>query len=355
LRGELPLTNADVNALITFIETETGRPFLYPPSIVAESSEVFLASIVAEAPAFERENVRDIRKYQSLGLTTLGEQAVRQAFRNLLTSPDGIQGYYDPSTDELYLPLAGRPDDEVRALLVHELTHALDGQYQSLTVLGEIFQTAEATGNFDPIAGFRAVAEGRATAVENRWRRATGIGLEPVSFERQAGIPAAILVDLAMPYLLGERYIEAKGGPAATWDLLANPPQSTEEIFVPAIDVSRLATIEVNSPTSDGPVIERATFGASDMYLWLTGTTFEPDPAYVARVLQAVDGWAGGKSVVWGDDQTSCTRIVLVADTEQDLIEIVAIAQDWADQGDDRLVEPSAERVTVTACAPYIP
>ena len=35
LRGELPLTTAEVNELIDFVEQETGRDFIRPPVIVA--------------------------------------------------------------------------------------------------------------------------------------------------------------------------------------------------------------------------------------------------------------------------------------------------------------------------------
>jgi|GEM_PF-6396267 len=129
VRGELPLSTGEVNELIEFIQDDTGRDFLRPPVIVAQSSEEFFAGLSEDVGEFQEDAEITVRSLQSLGLTNQGVQEVADAFIELLLSPDGILGYYDPEPDELYVPVDTEGDDDFRSLLVHELTHALDGQY----------------------------------------------------------------------------------------------------------------------------------------------------------------------------------------------------------------------------------
>ena len=356
LRGLLPLEVADVNSLVEFIEEETGRPFLRPPVIVAQSSDEFFAGLEEDLADFDESAEITVRNLQALGLTTQGVAEVSQSFQDLLASPDGVLGYYDPEIDEVYVPVDSLGNDDFRSLLVHELTHALDGQHANLNALSELSDEAEITGNFEPVIALQAVGEGRATAVQNRWLRANDIPLPDGSeadLDSLESVPPALVLSLSLPYAFGEQFIEGNGGPAETWDLLDNPPASSEEFLVPGSTGE--AIIDVPAPPADGPILDESVFGAADLFVWLLGESLEPTPTLIFPTFTAIDGWAGGRSVLWGDDSESCVRIALVADSTADLSEIQAATDLWAELGDGRQVAVEGDQVTITSCAPFIP
>lgn len=356
LQGELPLEAAEVDGLIAFIEQETGRPFLRPPVIVAQSSEAFIAGLQEELGDFEEDAEDTVRYLQALGLTSDGVAEVAAAFEALLVSPEGILGYYDPAADELYVPVDASPDGAFRSLLVHELTHALDGQYSDLTVLDELVERAEETGNSEPVFALQGVAEGRATAVQNAWADANGVEPEiPDDLGAAADVPAAMVLSLGLPYLFGEQWVNLNGGPAGTWDALDDPPPSSEALLVPGTSAAEVI-VDVTTPPADGPVLDEFVFGAADLFVWLLGDSLEPDPGLILPTITAMDGWAGGRAVLWGDETESCVRISLAADSAGDLAEIGDVAQTWA--GEDaaaRSVELRGDRVTITGCGAYVP
>lgn len=354
LEGELPLATADVNSLIDFIEQETERPFVRPPVIVAQSRADFTAGLTEDLGDFEAESELDIRSLQSLGLTDQGVSAVANAFVDLLASPDGVLGYYDPEVEKVVVPVDAQDSDDFRSLLVHELTHALDAQYADLNILEDLFEEAEISGDYEPIVTLQAVVEGRATSVQNRWMAANGVREtlpdDSAAFE---AVPPAMLLSLSLPYVFGELYIQSEGGASGTWDLLEDPPDSSEEFLVPGSAGEEIVTVPV--PPADGPALRDSVYGASDLFVWMLGESLEPDPLLIFPTLNAVDGWAGGRSVVWGDDTETCTRISFAADSPNDLAEIQELLEDWASRGEGRSVTADADLVTVTGCAPYLP
>ena len=355
LRGQLPLSTEEVNALISFIEEEAGRSFLRPPVIVAQSGEAFLAGLQDDLTDFQADADVSVRSLQALGLTDRGVGDVAQAFEDLLLSPEGILGYYDSVTDELYVPVGASGDDELRSLLVHELTHALDGQHVDLNVFDDLVEAGEISGDFEPVAALQAVVEGRASSVQNRWLATNEIVLEiPEDLGAIVDVPPALVLALSVPYAFGEIFIEANGGAAGTWDSLADPPASSEEFMVPNT-ASDETIVAVATPAADGPVLEEGVYGATDIFTWLLGESLEPNPSLIFPTFAAIDGWAGGRAVLWGDDTESCMRIAIAADTDLDLTEIEAAVSLWADADSARSVEVIGDLVTATGCAPYLP
>lgn len=357
VRGELPLASSEVDALLAFIEEQTGRPFRRPPVIVAQSGDDFIDGLQDDMEDFEADAETSVRQLQALGLTDRGVGEVAAAFEALLLSPEGILGYYDPDTDELYVPVGAEADDEFRSLVVHELTHALDGQYSDLSRLDQLVDEAEVTGEYEPVGALQAVAEGRASAVQNAWEDANEFTRDtPDDLGAAADVPPALLLSLSIPYVFGEQWVLLNGGPSGTWDALDEPPPSSEVYLIPGTPDSE-PIVDVPTPATDGPVLDEFDFGAVDILVWLLGESLEPDPATIVPTLTAIDGWAGGRAVLWGDDDESCLRIVIAADTDADLGELETAFELWADRGQsaDRSVSLDNDRVTVTGCAPFVP
>lgn len=360
LRGELPISTAAVNEIIDFIEDETGKPFLRPPVIVGQTADEFAAGLAPQTEEFLAEADNAIRQLQALGLTDKGVTEVSGSFIALLNSPDaGVQGYYDTETDELYVPIDVLGDDAFLTLLAHELTHALDSQHSDLMRMDVMADEAETTGDYEALRGLQAVIEGRATAVDERWRKKSGGSVDEPNLALVEQVPPAILLDLGIAYSFGEQLINANGGPASTWDLLEDPPTTTEEILTLGSGerYGAAARVEVPTPSADGPVLDTSVFGAADLLVLLLGETLEPGQLVVLRSLDAADGWAGGEGILWGDDQESCLRVSFAADTANDLAEIGEALSLWAAEASTstRTVTTNDSLVTLTGCAPYIP
>ncbi|MEM9131830.1 MAG: hypothetical protein AAF962_09295 [Actinomycetota bacterium] len=357
LDGELPLTAAEVNDMLAFIEGQTGREFLYKPRIVAQTRTDYEAALELhigdQITDFASEAESAARLYQALGLSDQSPQELTESVTAVMTSADGISGYYDPDTDALYVPTDALDDGMFRGLLVHELAHALDGQHVDLgRIIDDMAASPEdAELNF----GRTAVVEGRATAIQFAWMQENGVLATaadlPASLE---AVPPAFLNALTLPYNFGAGWVLANGGPAETWDAFESPPTTSEMVLFPDTPATE-AVVEVATPTADGPVIDTAQWGASSLLVWLLSEDLEPAQAEVMAGLAAADGWAGGAMVLWGDDAESCVRIVMATDGPNDLAEMEAILTDWAGEAEGRTVTTAGDEVTVTGCAPFQP
>ena len=357
LEGELPLTTEEVNDMISFIETEAGREFHYPPKIVAQQRDAYEEGLDArfadQVEATEDEQEQSARVYQALGLSDQTADELTTNIEAFITSADAINGYYDPDTDALYVPVDVLADDLFRVLLVHELLHALDGQYVDLGALID-----ELGNSDDPEFVFTrtAVVEGRATAVQTAWMMANGVvPQQPELSDAITAVPPAFVNAVTLPYGFGQGWVAANGGAAGTWDAYDNPPTSSEQVAFPDTPLVE-AIVPVETPSADGEVISESPFGVADMLVWFLSDSLQPSPVAVNATLIAADGWAGGTAVLWGDDDESCVRISLAADTPADLDEIETLTRTWADEAEgdvERTVEATEERVTVTGCAPF--
>lgn len=130
-------TQADVQALVTelvpYAERATGYSFKHPPRAglqTREEARDYLESRLTRMYTPERLHAM-ATAYHLIGLLpdTTG-------FGGMITGvmAEQVLGYYDPASDSLF---AVRPADPVRLreVMLHELVHALQGQYVSLDSL----------------------------------------------------------------------------------------------------------------------------------------------------------------------------------------------------------------------------
>lgn len=356
--GELPIDQAEVNSLVAFVEDETGRDFQRPPVVVVQNAETFAAGLLPADQAEEDEARAEAdllaHTYRALDL---GDQSGPELFDDITafaTSPEGIGGYYDPETDELYVPADFDSSSEAeidgfRSLLVHELTHALDGQYADLSLLLENVEDA-ADPFLDEVFADRAVVEGRATAVQLRFNIAEAI--TPESPDLDFDVPNAYVLTLVQPYQSGAQWVEGQGGPAETWDAVGQAPATSESMLFGRPDDE---AITVEAPSIDGTVLAEGSIGATGLFLWLTGDNLIPGPE-LGPAIEAADGWGGDAYVLWSDDTQSCVAVNIVGDEQTDTDEIEAAFSAWADiepdNGGSRGVEVGSEFLTITSCGP---
>ena len=360
VQGELPISEDRLVQFIEFVESETGRAFITPPRIAVQSIEDFEAGLeltdedLAEAAA---DAEVDTRYLQAIGQTSLGPDRLLEVLLEIFSSSELILGYFDPDEDTLYLPPAGEDNEEFESTLVHELVHALDHQHVDLAKFLELAETADrerAEGRFEILT----VAEGRASAVENRWMANNGI--EPdldVALEPFADVPPSILLSTALPYELGAQMIDGLGGADDTWYLYDELPQSGEQAFFPN-KLDRDAPVSMSTPDADGEVLDQGVFGAEAAFLWLIGHTLDPSSDEALAAFTAIDGWRGGAWVLWGDEDESCLRGRISADSARDLDEFASAFEDWqagaVGRGVTSDIDVDGDELQITACAPYI-
>ncbi len=362
LTGQLDLTTEEINDMVLYVEETMGRPFLTPPKIVLQSIEDFEAGLQPSERmrAFQQESAEGTGRFlQAVGQTELSPDELLGNLTELGSSTDLISGRYLPDDDTVYIPEGALSGGTFNAILVHELAHALDGQYVDMQGMIEQLEdqaTADVSG--DESFSVRAVIEGRATAVQIRWMMANNVVPEiPETPASYAAVPPSVILGVQLPYQLGAQTVEGLGGPAATWDLFDAFPTSSEQMmFAPKIGTD--LPVEVAPPAVQGELFNEGVFGAESLLLLLIGDSLAPSQVDVVTSLNAVDGIAGGYYVLDGDDTRSCFRANIAGDDADELAEIEARLLEWAAKdsvpGAERTVAVDGDILQLTACAPFI-
>ena len=203
----------------------------------AMARETFRAKI----QPWEAEQVRFTQKaYVQLGLIP----ARTDLLTNYLNMAEtDVLGYYDPATKMLYV-LGHVPEDEVRPVIAHELTHALEDQHFDFQALGK-----KASGDDESVA-LSALIEGSATVLMVHYSarqrrdpdaaRKTEAG-DAKRAERLKTAPSFVQQSVILPYILGFTFL-LKGMPwmfdngmpnADIDEAYAHPPHSTRHILHP--------------------------------------------------------------------------------------------------------------------------
>jgi hypothetical protein len=242
------ITPAQAEALVrqisAAVEDIRGLKFKTPVAMQvvdgATAREQFKAKFV---PWSEQEARHTQDAYVQLGLVPRGTQLMT---RFLDFAEKDVAGYYEHGTKTFYL-LDHVAPDEVRTVMAHELTHALEDQTYDI---GSVYKKANPDG--DRATAIAAVVEGSAMAVmlafmsrEMGGKKASE-KLEKDESKRAARLrvaPSFTQRSLLLPYLLGFTFLlRGKpwefylGGGVKTTDLdhcYASPPFSTREILHP--------------------------------------------------------------------------------------------------------------------------
>src|SRR6185503_7568565 len=162
----------------------------------------------AKIQPWEAEQVRFTQKaYVQLGLipprTDLLTNYLNMAEKDVL-------GYYDPATKMLYV-LGHVPEDEVRPVIAHELTHALEDQHYDFQALSK-----RASGDDDRAVALSAVIEGSATVLMvsymTRQHRDPEVARRAEANEAKRAkqlktAPSFVQQSVILPYILGFTFL----------------------------------------------------------------------------------------------------------------------------------------------------
>ena len=220
----------------------------------------------------------------------------------------------------------------MRATLVHELTHALQDQYFDLSREGKF-----------PVDGqndtYRPVFEGDAQHVEHDWVKSLsagdqaayqkGVDAEGSSVDLK-GVPDALVQFFAAPYNFGEPFVDvlvAAVGQKAVDDALRDPPKSDAELLDPFRYLDHQGPAVVHEPAL-GPGEKKTdggAFGAIALYLVLAQ---QMDPG---RALAATDAWGGDAYVDYVHQGRGCVRADFTGKDGAGTAALADTLKGWAD------------------------
>jgi hypothetical protein len=240
------LTTAQATALVREVSATVEQlrhlRFKTPVAVEVVDGSTARKDFEAGIDDAERERARHTRDaWAHLGLVPAAMDLVDA---RLDTAENDVLGYYQAGS-KTFRVLSHVPDLELRSVMAHELTHALEDQYYDLEALEK-----RAT-NEDHAVAIRAVVEGSAMVTTLAiLAREGGIGKAKEEAEKTTqvraksvkGRPTFVRMRLLVPYTLGFSFL-LRGKP---WEWLydgvriedidyayAHPPHSTTEILHP--------------------------------------------------------------------------------------------------------------------------
>lgn len=238
-----------------------------------------------------------------------------------------IIGYFDTDTKGMYVIQGASFSAPERLTYAHEFTHALQDQhYQIEDVLRYEQEYCETDTEY--CAAVLALLEGDASLLELQWlyKFASSqdiqeiqeyyTGYESPVFE---SAPSFLQEDFLFPYYYGYIFVESihqAGGWSAVDQVYAHPPVSTEQILHPERypDVTPvLVELPDMLPFLEGSwqELDRNVLGEWYTYLLLAepenkNAKLDPEDAQ-----QAADGWAGDIYVIYHQEITNQTILIL--------------------------------------------
>lgn len=308
-----------------FVEQARGLEFRRPVNLQLLDESSFRRRIQTLTRGSLVEGNRRLRVLKAFGLVPT-DADLSQAQRD---ANAGIVGLYDPTTNRLVV--RGKdPTPYVRAVIVHELTHALQDQHFNLRRVG-----ATRGGSAQ---GHLGVTEGDATRIEQRYLDSLSpedqqlAELEEASLAAGGsggGPPAAVSAFSAFPYIYGAQFtteLVERSGQTALDDAFRSPPRTAEQLmhtdaFV-AGETGRL--VDEPEPAADRRALITDTLGEFGLRVLLRDVVAEDE------VARAAEGWGGDRYVVWVDGARNCARLHVVMDTPSDTEELVAALRTWA-------------------------
>jgi hypothetical protein len=246
----LQLTTARAEALVkeisASVENLRGLKFKTPVNMKVIDGATARESFKSKIEPRTEELMRHAqRAYIQLGLIPRGTSLL-SGYLDL--AEKGVAGYYESGSKTFYL-LDHVPADEIRGVIAHELTHALEDQHYDLKEIQK-----KAGGDDDRATAITAVIEGSAMVVQMAFLSREPENIKKMAIrktekdrtqraERLKTAPSFTQRSLLMPYILGISFLLR--GNIWNWstdsgvrisdldEVYAKPPGSTRQILHP--------------------------------------------------------------------------------------------------------------------------
>lgn len=320
-----------VKDLAAFVERERGLPFSHPVRVDFLSDAEFRRQATEHEDLTVEEKAEVERSeamlravgllHGDVDLVEIGEELVG----------DGAVGQYR-FEDERISVRGETLDDERRATLVHELTHALQDQNFNLGDVEPENSGAE--------LAFTAVVEADADEVEEAWidtlsddaRNALQDAQDDTAGEADfKGVPDVFIELMGFPYAFGPGLLHAviaDAGQAGRNELFTRPPVSEEQVILPSAYLDDEAVEKVVTPAlAAGETMIEDSDGDFGMVSLLVVLAERIDYSVAWK---SVQGWAGDAVVAFERGDDTCVRIDVVFDEAPQAEQFESAFAEWA-------------------------
>jgi hypothetical protein len=296
----------------TFVERERGLKFKHPVKVKLLGPKAFVRLLNKGDKPPSRESInRQESVFASLGLVSPKVDLYR-AFKS--ANDQSTIGFYKFSNKRLYVK-GKRATPGVRAVMAHELTHALADQHFGL------HRPKLSKDNQERQTAFTALSEGDAERVRVAYETQELTPEQRVIAQRQeagAGgappdVPQVVLELIGFPYAIGPHFVDeivSDGGIKALNRAYRHPPVSSEQLLNPRKYLDGDKPKHVATPKADKRRLEHGDLGVIGLLLMLQhgGLTS-------TQSLFTVDGWGGDQFASWQDGKRRwCLRDTVVMD-----------------------------------------
>jgi hypothetical protein len=273
-----------------------------------------------------------------------------------------ILAYYSPKDREMVIradkkTLEGAAlSPALRAVVVHELTHALQDQVFGLA---KIRNKAKDSGHGEALT---TLIEGHALGIESAYandnfsdaeREQYGSVTQADDDADVADIPQILSAQQMAPYVFGPTFVKAierEKGFKLEDAFLKKQPTSLEQVILPSkyFAVDKPEDLDAPKTPKGAKYILDDQINQLDLYFLLTRTLGAP------LALKYSDTWGNGRYVVYSRDKVICSTIHLRGETDKDTEQLAAAFTKWAqrDTLKNAKVKLHEDHVVVDACDP---
>jgi hypothetical protein len=270
---------------------------------------------------------------------------------------DFYGGYYDSQREAIVVRNEKLATPAMRALLAHELTHALQDQHFDLDALlrrthNSDISRAIVEGDADNVASM--YVEQELTARERDKLYSSDVGGDASDGTDASDMPLIFELERSEPYDLGSRMvwvIESTGRRTAVNRALRKPPLDGAAFLDPRVLLDPDEIAKVRAPAIEPTELRQGHPQPleADFLYFVLAERMAPSVA-----LDAAQRWGGGRYVLFRDQATPCVRASIVGrDGRADAVVIADALRAWgAGHAETRPLVVDGDTVTFTTCVP---
>lgn len=345
--SRVPSLKAAAPQIEAFVEKERGLKFKHKVRFAVLGKKAFLAKLHAhDKPPKPLDIEKSQAVFTSLGLISRKVDLVK-AFRT--ATDEGTLGFYDTKSKRMYV-LGHRATPGVRAVLSHELTHALTDQWFGIN------RPKLDKGNQELGLAFTALTEGDAERTRMAYEKTMSPADQAAAKREEGGdtappkVPKVVLELIGFPYAIGPTFVDAvvaHGGIKALNAAYRHPPRSSEQLVEPALYFAHHNPVHVAVPHADGPTLDHGDLGFIGLALML-------EHGIGSTAMQgALAGWAGDQYVAWrvGTGHWCLRDTVVLTDSNAAVRFDSALSQWVAARNGKAQLEQQGVSTTFKACS----
>jgi hypothetical protein len=333
-----------------FVERERGLRFKHAVKVKLLRPKAFVKLLdKGDKPPSRSSINKQESVFASLGLVS-PDVNLYKAFK--AANDESTIGFYKFSNKRLYVK-GKRATPGVRAVMAHELTHALTDQWFGLR------RPKLSKDNQERQSAFTALSEGDAERTRMAYEAQVLTPAQRQIAERQeagAGgappnVPQVVLELIGFPYQIGPRFVDelvADGGIKALNRAYRHPPVSSEQLLNPQAYLQHDNPKHVATPPADHSRLNHGDLGVIGLLLMLEhGGT----PTSVA--LSALQGWGGDQFASWqAGKRRWCLRDTVVMDDASRMGTFRSALSQWISRRDGKakIDRTAANKTTFITC-----